>query len=112
MEHGGDAHAGAEMPEIGGDGSRRLGRGLEQQVVDRRLVLVRDGADRGRQGEDEMIIGYEQKLGLAGGEPVPGRCPLGTWGNADCGMNCRQSPHGRGWHSAPYARRPPLCGRT
>jgi hypothetical protein len=30
---------------------------LNREVVDGRLVLERDGADRGRQGEDDVIIG-------------------------------------------------------
>ena len=30
---------------IGGDGQQRLGRGLEQQTIDSRLVLVRDVRD-------------------------------------------------------------------
>jgi hypothetical protein len=37
---------------IGGDDEQRLGRCAEQQVVDHRLVLVRDDGDLGRQGED------------------------------------------------------------
>ena len=39
VQHGGDADAGAEMLRIGGDGQHRLGRRLEQQVVDHRLVV-------------------------------------------------------------------------
>ena len=36
VQHGGDADAGAEMLGIGGDRQHGLGRGLEQEVVDRR----------------------------------------------------------------------------
>ena len=36
VQHGGDADAGAEVLGVGGDGDQRLGRGLEQEVVDRR----------------------------------------------------------------------------
>ena len=57
MENGGEADACAQMLRIGGDGGQRLGGGPEQKVVDGRLVLQRDGADRGRQGEDEVIVG-------------------------------------------------------
>ena len=46
VEHGGDADAGAEVLGVGGDGDQRLGRGLEQQVVDDGLVLVGDVGDR------------------------------------------------------------------
>ena len=44
VQHGGEADAGAEMLGIGGDGRQRLGRRLEQQIVDGGLVLERDRA--------------------------------------------------------------------
>jgi len=56
---------GAQMLRVGGDGSQRLGCGPEQQVVDGRLVLERDGADRSRQGEDDVIIGNRQQFRFA-----------------------------------------------
>jgi hypothetical protein len=65
VEHGGEADAGAEMLRVGGDGGQRLGGGPEQEVVDRGLVLERDRADRGRQGEDDVVVRNRQKLGLA-----------------------------------------------
>lgn len=46
-------------------GAASLGCGLEQQIVDGRLVLQGDGADRGRQGQDEVIVGNRQQLHLA-----------------------------------------------
>jgi hypothetical protein len=46
------------MLGIGGDGQQRLGRRLEQQVVDHRLVLVGDVGDRGRQSEDDVEVGH------------------------------------------------------
>ena len=46
MQHGGKADAGSEMLGVGGDGGQRLGGGPEQEIVDRSLVLERDGADR------------------------------------------------------------------
>ena len=52
-----DADAGPEMLGIGGDRCQRLGRGGEQHVVDRRLVLIGDFGDRRRQGEDEVVVG-------------------------------------------------------
>lgn len=42
MQHGGDADAGPEMLGVGGDGDQRLGRDLEQEIVDHGLVLVGD----------------------------------------------------------------------
>ncbi len=73
VEHGGEADARAEMLRVGGDGGQRLGGGPEQEVVDGALVLERDGADRGRQGEDDVVIGNRQELGLAVFEPFPRR---------------------------------------
>jgi hypothetical protein len=43
VQYGGDADAGAEVARVCGDGEHGLGRRAEQQVVDRRLVLGRDG---------------------------------------------------------------------
>ena len=47
VQHCGDADARAEVPGIGGDGRHRLGRRLEQQIVDQRLVVERDVGDLG-----------------------------------------------------------------
>ena len=72
MQHQGQADTGAEVPGIGGDGDQGLGSRLEQDAVDRRLVLPGDVGDRRRQGEHDMVIGHRQEVGLAGGKPVPG----------------------------------------
>src|SRR5271157_4736199 len=48
VQYGGEADARAEMLRVGGDRGQRLGGGLEQEVVDGRLVVERDGADRRR----------------------------------------------------------------
>jgi hypothetical protein len=72
VQHRGDPDPRAEMLGIGGDGQQRLGRRLEQQVVDHRLVVVSDGGDRGRQGEDDVEVGPRQELGFALRQPVPG----------------------------------------
>ena len=69
MQHRGDADAGAEMLGVGRDRDQRLGRGLEQQVVDDGLVLVGDVGDRRRQREHDMIVRHRQQLGLALGQP-------------------------------------------
>src|SRR5271166_401889 len=73
VQHGGEADAGAEMLRVGGDGGQRLGGGPEQEVVDRGLVLERDGADRGRQSEDDVIVGNREQLRLAVFKPLPRR---------------------------------------
>ena len=73
VQHGGEADARAQMLRVGGEGGQRLGGGPEQEVVDGGLVLERDGADRGRQGEDEVIIRNRKEFGLAVFEPLPRR---------------------------------------
>jgi hypothetical protein len=74
---------GAEMLRISGDGRHRLGRRLEQQAVDRSLVLVRDVGDLGRQGEDDVEIADREQVGLTLGKPcargrtlAPGTMPV------------------------------------
>ena len=54
----------------------RLRRGLEQDAVDRGLVLVCDIGDAGGQRVHHMEVGHGQKLGLAFGKPLPRRAPL------------------------------------
>ena len=70
VEHRGDADAGAEVLGVGSDRHHRLGRHLEQDVVDRCLVLMGDLADRRRQSEDDVIVGHRQQLGFAVGQPA------------------------------------------
>ena len=69
VQHGSHADPRAQMFGIGGDRDHRLGGSLEQKVVNHGLVLMGDVADRRRQGEDEMVIGDRQQLGLAFGQP-------------------------------------------
>lgn len=49
VEDGEDADAGAEVFGIGCDGDEGVGGSLEQDVVDRGLVLVGDVSDLGRE---------------------------------------------------------------
>ena len=51
-------------------------RGPEQQVVDDGLVLERDWRDRGRQGEDEVIVGDRQQIVSLGFQPLSRRRAL------------------------------------
>jgi hypothetical protein len=71
VQYSGQADARAQMLRVGGDRGQRLRGGPEQEVVDGRLVLERDGADRSRQGEDDVIVGNRQELRLAVFEPSP-----------------------------------------
>ncbi len=76
VQHRGNGDAGAEMLRVGGDCEHGLGRGLEQQVVDCRLVLVSDVADRRRQREDDVEVGHGQELALPLLHPGARRGPL------------------------------------
>ncbi len=72
VKHRGDADAGAEVLGIGRDGGHGLGRGREQDVVDRGLVLIGDVGDGRRQREHHMEVRHRQQIGLARGEPFLG----------------------------------------
>ena len=81
---------GAEMLRIGRDRERRLGRRLEQEVVDDALVLIGDVGNRRRQRVDDVEVAAR-----AAARPrdrpairVPPR--PGTSGSADCGSCCRR----------------------
>jgi hypothetical protein len=53
---------GTIMWTIGRDRQHRLGGRPEQQIVDHRLVLIGDIADRCRQGEHDVEVRHRQKL--------------------------------------------------
>lgn len=83
VKNGGDADPGAEMLGISGDGQHRIGRGLEQEVIDQRLVGEGDRGDLGREGEDDVEIADREQVGLArfepgarGGALAPGAVPV------------------------------------
>ena len=80
VQHSGDADAGTQVLWIGGDGQHRLGRCLEQQIVDQRLVGKRDRRDLGRQREHDMEVSDRQQVRLACLEPRArcGTLALGT----------------------------------
>ena len=69
---GGDADAGTQVLAIGRDREGGLGRCLEQQIVDRGLVLVGDIGDRPRQRKHQVEVWHGQQFGLALGEPLLG----------------------------------------
>ena len=64
--------AGAQMLGIGSDRHHRLGGGLEQEIVDHRLVLIGDVADGRRQREHDVEVGHRQELGLTVSKPLLG----------------------------------------
>src|SRR6202163_3196044 len=70
MEHGSDADAGTEVLWGSGDRGQGLGRDLEQQIVDDRLVVTGDVADRRRQREHDMEVRHRQQICFARRKPV------------------------------------------
>jgi len=76
MEDGGDADPGAEVLRVGGDGQHRIGRRLEQQIIDQRLVVIGNGGDLGREGEHDVEIADREQVGLARSQPVARRSAL------------------------------------
>jgi hypothetical protein len=82
VEHGGDTDAGTEVFGIGRDRENGLARGLEQQIVDHRLILIGELSDRRREREDHVEVGHRQELGLALGEPPLCRRALAFWAMA------------------------------
>ena len=71
-----EADLGTEMLWVGRDCAQRLSRGLEQDGVDRSLVLERDRGDGRGKREDDMEIGYRQELRLPDSEPFGSCLPL------------------------------------
>ena len=69
VQDGQDADASAEMLGIGCNGEHGLGRGLEQEIVDHRLVLIGDVGDGSRQREHHVEIWHRQQFRLALGQP-------------------------------------------
>ena len=56
-----EADLGTQVRRIGSDCSQCLGRGTEKDVIDLCFVLIGDGCDLLRHGEDDMeVFGLEQ----------------------------------------------------
>ena len=62
MKNGEEAELRTEMFGIGGDRAQGFGRGVEQDVVDRSLVVKGDGGDPLRHGEDDMKVRHGQEF--------------------------------------------------
>ena len=66
----------SEMFWIGGDSQQRLGRSLEQQAIDRCLVLICNVGDLGWQREDNVEVLDRQQVLHARQHPVLRRSAL------------------------------------
>jgi hypothetical protein len=76
VQHQRGADARAQVLGVGCDPEQRLGGDVEQQPVQRGLVLVRDVGDRRRQREDHVVVLHRQQIGLARIQPPLGRAAL------------------------------------
>ena len=55
VQDGSDADLGAQVLGVGGNGQHGVRGGMEQEVIDHRLVLVGDGSDLGGQRENDAV---------------------------------------------------------
>ena len=70
MEHGEKSDLCPQVFGIGGDGSRRVSFGPEENAVDHDLVLLRDGGNLFRNREDDVEIAAVEQLSLAVTDPL------------------------------------------
>jgi hypothetical protein len=73
MKNGDHAGLGTKVFGIGTNYADCFSRCLEQNVIDGRLVLKRDGGDGRWHRENDMIVGNWEELGLTIGEPLGAR---------------------------------------
>ena len=95
---------------VGGDGQQGLGGCLKQQVIDHRLVLIRDFTDGCRQSEHDVVVLDGQQIGLAGLEPALGGTALAFGTMPVTTRSCRRSGSGHSCHSAAHVRPARRCG--
>ena len=76
MQHRDRADLCAEVTRVRRNVTHRLGSRPKQDGVDHALVLERDLGHWRRQGEDHVVVGHRQQLGLARLEPLGARQTL------------------------------------
>ena len=69
VEHGEEADLGAEVPGVGRNLAQGAGRGAEEQVVQRALVLPGEGGDLGGEREDDVVVLAVEQFAATAGEP-------------------------------------------
>jgi hypothetical protein len=82
MEYGKEADFSSQMFGIGSDGGQGLGCGSKQNVVDDLFVLVSDGSDLFRDGENDMKIVRGEDFGHSLLDPLGTREGLALWAMA------------------------------
>jgi hypothetical protein len=76
VKHGRYADPCAQVFGTGRDRDHRLGRCLEQDIVDESLVLIRDFRDRAGQRVDDLEVWHREQLGFPLFQPLPPRRTL------------------------------------
>jgi hypothetical protein len=79
VEDGEEAELSAEMLGIGGDCAQGFGGSVEQDVVDRRFVVMGDGGDLLRHGEDDVEVWHCEEFGSSVLKPLGTRQRLALW---------------------------------
>ena len=79
MEHAEETDLGTEMAWITSDFKQGLCAAVEEQVVDKPLVLQGEWGQFPRQREDGMYVGGGQQFPFARQEPAPARVALASW---------------------------------
>jgi len=79
VEDGEETELCAEMLGIGSDRLQGLGDGVEQNVVDRSFVVMGDGGDLLRHGEDDVEVWHCEELGSSVLKPLGTRQGLALW---------------------------------
>ena len=74
-----EAELGAEMLGISSDRPQSFGSGVKQDVVDRSLVVMGDGADLLRHSEDDVEVRYGEEFGSSVLKPLGTRQRLALW---------------------------------
>src|SRR6266536_3362457 len=70
VQHSKESNRSAQTFGIGRNPPQRLRHGPEQNPVNHRLVLIRQGGDLRRNAEDHMKVLHRQEFGLAVPQPL------------------------------------------
>jgi hypothetical protein len=70
VQDGEETDIGAEMFGVARNGEQRFGGGAKQDVIDDRLILIGDGGQLRRHGEDDVEVFHWQEFAFALGKPL------------------------------------------
>lgn len=110
VKYGEEADIGPQVFGIGCDRLQSFGGGLEENTVDDFLILISDRGDLFRYGEDHMIVGDLQKLGLPVLDPLRAGQTLAFGAVSIATAIERRCVHGRTDHNVPDDHQEWQCG--